>query len=104
MFVEVAAIAALAAVIGVLLGYASLRFHVDGDPVVDQVEAVLPQTQCAQCGYPGCRPYAEAVVKDDEGINKCVPGGEAVMLALADLLGRDPARPAASWKSPSAWR
>lgn len=90
MFVEVAAIAALAAVIGVLLGYASLRFHVDGDPVVDQVDAVLPQTQCAQCGYPGCRPYAEAVVKDDEGINKCVPGGEAIMLALADLLGRDP--------------
>jgi electron transport complex protein RnfB len=90
MFVAVAAIAALAAVIGVLLGYASMRFHIEGDPVVDQIETVLPQTQCAQCGYPGCRPYAEAVAKQDEAINKCVPGGEAVMLAMADLLGREP--------------
>ena len=90
MFVAVAAIAALAAVIGVLLGYASMRFHIEGDPVADQIEAILPQTQCAQCGYPGCRPYAEAVAKEDEAINKCVPGGEAVMLAMADLLGREP--------------
>jgi electron transport complex protein RnfB len=90
MLIAILAIAALAVVMGVLLGYSALRFRVEGDPVADQIEAVLPQTQCAQCGYPGCRPYAEAVAKDDEAINKCVPGGEAVMLALADLLGRDP--------------
>jgi electron transport complex protein RnfB len=90
MLIAILAIAALAVVMGVLLGYSALRFRVEGDPVADQIEAVLPQTQCAQCGYPGCRPYAAAVAKDDEAINKCVPGGEAVMLALADLLGRDP--------------
>jgi len=86
----VAAVALLAAAFGLLLGYANIRFHVEGDPIADQVEAILPQTQCGQCGYPGCRPYAEAVAADEAPINKCAPGGEATVVALADLLGRDP--------------
>ena len=90
MLIAVAAVALLAAAFGLLLGYASIRFHVEGDPVADQVDAILPQTQCGQCGYPGCRPYAEAVARDEVDINKCAPGGEATVLALADLLGRDP--------------
>ncbi|MBR9885653.1 MAG: RnfABCDGE type electron transport complex subunit B, partial [Oceanospirillales bacterium] len=49
----------LAAVFGIVLGYASVRFKVEGNPIVDQIDAILPQTQCGQCGYPGCRPYAE---------------------------------------------
>ena len=80
----------LALVFGLLLGFASIRFKVEGDPVVDQVDAILPQTQCGQCGYAGCRPYAEAIAKGDAEINRCPPGGETVILALADLLGRDP--------------
>ncbi|MCH8504446.1 MAG: electron transport complex subunit RsxB [Ectothiorhodospiraceae bacterium] len=80
----------LAAAFGLLLGYAAIRFRVQGNPVVDEIDARLPQTQCAQCGYPGCRPYAEAVADGRADINQCPPGGEATILALADLLDRDP--------------
>jgi electron transport complex protein RnfB len=75
---------------GLLLGYASMRFHVDGDPIVDKVDALLPQTQCGQCGYPGCKPYAEAIASGEAEINQCAPGGEVTIIALADLLGREP--------------
>ena len=80
----------LALLFGVALGYAAIRFRVEGDPIVDKIDAILPQTQCGQCGYPGCKPYAKAIAADEANINQCPPGGEAGMLALADLLGRDP--------------
>jgi len=80
----------LAAVIGLLLGYAAIRFHVESDPVVDRIDALLPQTQCGQCTYAGCRPYAEAIAAGEADINQCPPGGESTIQALADLLGRDP--------------
>ena len=57
--------------------------------VVREVDALLPQTQCAQCGFPGCRPYAEAIVDGRAGIERCPPGGERTVRALATLLGRD---------------
>ncbi len=75
----------LAVVFGIILGYASVRFRVEGNPIVDQIDALLPQTQCGQCGYPGCRPYAEAISNGD-AINKCPPGGQTTIEALADLL------------------
>lgn len=80
----------LAALFGLLLGYAAVRFRVEGNPVVDQLDALLPQTQCGQCTYPGCRPYAEAMVRGDADINQCPPGGESTIRAIADLLDRDP--------------
>lgn len=80
----------LALVFGLALGYAAMRFRVEGDPVVDQVDALLPQTQCGQCNFAGCRPYAEAIVAGQADINQCPPGGEQTIRALADLLGRDP--------------
>lgn len=46
----------LALVFGLLLGYAAVRFKVEGDPLADIIDQKLPQTQCGQCGYPGCRP------------------------------------------------
>jgi len=58
------------------------------DALVTRVEDCLPRTQCAQCGYPGCRPYAEAVLADRIGIDRCPPGGEATVRALAQLLDR----------------
>ncbi|MCP3907667.1 MAG: electron transport complex subunit RsxB [Oceanicoccus sp.] len=70
---------------GALLGFAAVKFKTEGDPIADQVEALLPQTQCGQCSYPGCRPYAEAIA-NGEAINKCPPGGETTIHALADLL------------------
>ncbi len=59
-------------------------------PLADTVEAIdalLPQTQCGQCGYAGCRPYAAAII-GGEAINRCPPGGEAVVRELAEQLGR----------------
>lgn len=75
----------LGIVFGSLLGFASIRFRAEGNPIADQINAILPQTQCGQCGFPGCRPYAEAIV-EGEPINRCPPGGEAGIKALADLL------------------
>jgi len=75
----------LAAVFGALLGFAAIRFKPEGNPIVDQIDNLLPQTQCGQCGHPGCRPYATAIAAGED-INKCPPGGEATIVALADLL------------------
>lgn len=80
------AITVLALLFGALLGYAAIRFRVEGDPLVEQIDELLPQTQCGQCGYPGCKPYAEAIANGDD-INKCPPGGEATIKKLADLMG-----------------
>jgi len=80
----------LSLLFGLLLGFAAVRFRVESDPIVDKIDAILPQTQCGQCGYPGCRPYAEAIAAGEAEINRCPPGGENGVLALADLLGRDP--------------
>lgn len=85
VFYAIGALLALALIFGAILGFASIRFKVEGNPIVDQINDILPQTQCGQCGYPGCRPYAEAIANGD-AINKCPPGGQATINALADLL------------------
>ena len=89
MIIAVAALTLLAGLFGLVLGYSSVRFRVEGDPVVEQIEGLLPQMQCGQCGLPGCRQYAEAVARGEAELNLCVPGGANVVKALADLLGRD---------------
>lgn len=81
----VLALVGLAVVFGAILGFASVRFKVEADPIVDQIDSLLPQTQCGQCGHPGCRPYAEAI-SNGEAINKCPPGGQSTINALAKLL------------------
>ena len=65
------------------LGYAA---KIKGKPLVDQIDAILPQTQCSQCDFPGCRPYAEAIANGDAEINQCPPGGQEGVDALAELL------------------
>lgn len=55
---------------------------------VDQIDALLPQTQCGKCGHPGCRPYAHAIAETGEAINRCPPGGQRTADALAQLMGR----------------
>ncbi|MBS1191631.1 MAG: Electron transport complex, RnfABCDGE type, subunit [Rhodocyclaceae bacterium] len=90
MMLAALAVMALGAVIlGAALGYASIKFKVEGDPLVEKIESLLPQTQCGQCGYPGCRPYAEAISKGEAEINLCPPGGAEGVRKLADLLGRE---------------
>jgi electron transport complex protein RnfB len=90
LLAAVMALVGLGAVFGALLGFAAVRFRTEGNPIVDQINEILPQTQCGQCGFPGCRPYAEAIANNDEAINKCPPGGEAGIQALADLLDQEP--------------
>jgi electron transport complex protein RnfB len=83
------AITAIALIAGLLLSLASRRLPANVDTLVDQVNELLPQTQCGQCGYPGCRPYAAAIVSGSAAINLCPPGGQDTMVRLAALLGRD---------------
>ncbi|MCT8545684.1 electron transport complex subunit RsxB [Glaesserella parasuis] len=82
------AIAAIALIFGAMLGYSLVKLKVEADPIVEQIDALLPQSQCGQCGYPGCKPYAEAVANGDE-ITKCIPGGQATVVKIAELLGVD---------------
>ena len=67
----------LSLLLGAGLGYAAIRFRVEADPLVDNIDALLPQTQCGQCGHPGCRPYAEALAAGEAEVNQCPPGGDA---------------------------
>jgi electron transport complex protein RnfB len=59
-------------------------------PTAEDIDALLPQTQCTRCGYEGCRPYAQAIAAGEAPINQCPPGGAATIEALARLLGRTP--------------
>lgn len=58
----------------------------DSNTLIDQIDALLPQTQCGQCGFDGCRPYAEAIVEGRADINQCPPGGDTSVTAIAALL------------------
>ena len=87
MLIAILSITVLGGLFGLGLGWSARKFRVKSDPVVDQINAILPQTQCGQCNYPGCKPYAEAIASGEAGINQCPPGGESVINELADLLG-----------------
>lgn len=80
------ALIALATFFGLVLGLAAVIFKVESSPVVEQIDALLPQTQCGQCSFAGCRPYAEAIAAGEAPINLCPPGGENLIQSLADLL------------------
>jgi Na+-translocating ferredoxin:NAD+ oxidoreductase subunit B len=71
--------------------------------IADDIDALLPQTQCTRCGYGGCRPYAEAIASGAAEINQCPPGGAATIYALAALLHREtrPLNPANGVEGPT---
>ncbi|MGI9238109.1 MAG: electron transport complex subunit RsxB [Woeseiaceae bacterium] len=94
MLIAISTIALIALLAGLLLSLASGRIKSKEGDLVEQVNQLLPQTQCAQCGFPGCRPYAAAIVEQAEAINLCPPGGEETVQRLAKLLGRDAVPPA----------
>ena len=58
--------------------------------LIDQINALLPQTQCGRCGFNGCRPYAEAIAEGHADINQCPPGGDEGIIELANLLNTQP--------------
>lgn len=86
MLSGILAFIALASFFGLVLGLAAIVFKVESSPVIDQIDALLPQTQCGQCSFAGCRPYAEAIAAGEAQINLCPPGGENLIQSLADLL------------------
>jgi len=95
-------ITGIALLAGVLLSYAQRRLPADPHELTERVNGLLPQTQCAQCGYPGCRPYARAIVEHGEAINLCPPGGDDTVRRLADLLAREPLPLASPATAPGA--
>ena len=91
MLSAIIAIGILAALFGLLLGFASIKFKVDGNPLIDQVLNLLPGSNCGQCQMAGgCGTYAQAIVEEGKPINLCPPGGEDVMTAIAELLDIEP--------------
>lgn len=82
-------ITVIALIAGWALSFAYRKLPSDSGALVEQVNELLPQTQCAQCGYPGCRPYAQAIVAGDAEINLCPPGGDDTIRRLAAKLGKN---------------
>lgn len=75
---------------GALLVRLARRWRIPEEALASRIDRLLPQTQCGQCGFPGCKPYALAIARNEADIDQCPPGGEAGVLALAELLGREP--------------
>ena len=79
----------------------------DAGTLAARIDALLPQTQCRRCGFDGCKPYAEALARGETTLNRCPPGGHALIAELASLLGRPelPLDPACGPEAPPlvAW-
>ncbi|MBL4832583.1 MAG: RnfABCDGE type electron transport complex subunit B [Pseudomonas sp.] len=90
MLTAVLVLTIMGTVLGSLLGIA-VRFMATGDdnPLVSEIEAILPGSQCGQCGYPGCSPAAEAIANGDAAVTCCPPGGRALAEQMARLLDID---------------
>ena len=83
------ALGGLSLVLAALLALAYRRLHVDEDPRLDVVEDMLPRTNCGGCGYPGCRPFAEALVSGDVLPGRCGVSSVEGRAAIAEFLGVD---------------
>jgi Na+-translocating ferredoxin:NAD+ oxidoreductase subunit B len=70
------------------LAQSTRRWRERVPPLVERIDALLPQTQCGRCTFQGCKPYAQAIVDGQADTNQCPPGGTATARALAQLLGR----------------
>ncbi len=89
MIAAAASMSALGLGFGLLLGVAARRFHVETPPIVDEIESVLPGTNCGQCGFPGCRGAADAIADGSARVTLCPPGGRDVAVKLAEIMGVD---------------
>ena len=87
MIAAVFSLTALGVVLGLVLGYADRIFKVESNPVVDEVLAMMPGSNCGQCGFPGCAGAANALVDGKAAASVCPPGGKELAVALAAKLG-----------------
>jgi len=89
MIYAIIILGALGLIYGLGLAFASKKFHVEVDPKIEAIIEALPSANCGACGYPGCAGYAEAIVMNDEELNKCAPGGAAVVEEIATIMGKE---------------
>jgi electron transport complex protein RnfB len=89
MIAAIVVLTIMGLILGTALGYAARIFHIDGDPMVDEVTTIMPGTNCGQCGFAGCNPAAEAIVKGEASVTCCPPGGKQLAETLATKLGID---------------
>lgn len=90
MFTATAVLTIMGFSLGGALAFAAKVFAVDEDnPLLDEVESLLPGSQCGQCGFPGCKPAAQAMVEGSADVTCCPPGGRALAEQLAELLDID---------------
>ncbi len=87
MIAAVVSLATLGLFLGLVLGIAAKRLQVEGNPLVAELEALLPGSQCGQCGFPGCTGAAQALADGAAPITLCPPGGKDLVVALAAKLG-----------------
>ena len=87
MLAAILSLTVLGAILGLLLGIASKKFAVETNPINAEIEALLPGTNCGQCGFPGCSGAAAAIIDGAASPACCPPGGKAVATAIAEKLG-----------------
>lgn len=85
----IVSLTSLGLVLGLLLGIAAKYLKVESSPIVNELESLLPGSQCGQCGFAGCRPAAEALAEGKAAPTLCPPGGSALVEQIALLLGVD---------------
>lgn len=86
MLEAILSLTALGLFLGIILGIAARYLKVESNPLVEEIEQMMPGTQCGQCGYPGCAPAAEALAKGEAEVTLCPPGGKSLAAALAEKL------------------
>ena len=87
MLIAIGSLTIMGLVLGGLLGAAARFLAVEENPLEEELKAMLPGSQCGQCGYVGCGQYAAALAKGEASVTLCSPGGKAVIEALAKKLG-----------------
>ena len=87
IFIAVATLGSLTLLLAIMLIIANKKFYVYEDPRIDQVEDMLPHANCGACGYPGCRPFAQALVEGDVLPGKCTVSTDAGRQSIAVYLG-----------------
>ena len=89
MIVAIASLTLLGLMLGFGLGVAARLLRVEGDPLAEEIEAMMPGSQCGQCGYAGCGPAAAALASGKAAVTLCPPGGKGLAEQLASKLGMD---------------
>ena len=87
MVIPLVSLTTLGVVLGALLGISARVLRVEGNPLQDEIDALMPGSQCGQCGFPGCAAAAAAIATGEAPVTLCPPGGRALAQALADKLG-----------------